>query len=829
MTRLRVPSTSLYKPPIADRHVGVSKSFTDPCPDRGLAVIQTVVLAVSTTNLCLYVPMFAFAGNAPLVIAHGGFSGLFPDSSEFAYRFAGQVSLANVIFWCDVQLTKDAAGVCAPNLNLANNTDISRIFPNQSKTYSVNGVSIQGWFSVDFTLKELTSVNLIQGVFSRPDKFDGIFPVVTVNLIPQFSPPGLWLNVEHDVFFTQRNLSMRSFVLSVFKRTIVDYVSSPEVNFLKGLMARLPTGTKLIYRVLGQTDVDPSINQTYGSLLSNLTFIKTFASGILVPKSYIWPVDASLYLLPHTTLVSDAHKAGLEVFASDFANDAPFAYDFSFDPVAESLSYIDNGNFTVDGMLSDFPITQSEAIACFAHIGKNVSGQESPLVISSKGASGDFPGCTDLAYQGAISDGVDILDCPVQMTKDGIAICLSSINLLDSTLVAQSSFGNLTTTISELGISNGIFTFSLTWSQIQTLTRQCACYHPWRHGWTHSDGRNSRGVKCEWVSAHGTTHRDMVGHKMMAGIVGLELAAISNPYANYGLTRDPIKKNAGKFMTLSEFLVLAKNASSVSGVLISIEDAAYLAEYQGLDVTDVVLGTLRNASFSTQKVMIQSTNSSVLTKFKKESNYELIYVVDENIRGADNSSITEIKTFASAVVVSKSSVLTDNAQYLTAMTNVVQMLQAFQLQVFVQIFRNEFVSQAWDFFSDATVEINSFVMGAGIDGVVTEFPGTAVRYKKNRCLGLDSKTPNYMSPVQPGGLYQLITPSALPPAEAPYPLLTESEVVEAPLPPVAILAPPPGNGSNQATAPTNSNAQLEVVSSVIPSFLAFLIATLALF
>ncbi|KAI8557529.1 hypothetical protein RHMOL_Rhmol04G0017600 [Rhododendron molle] len=718
------------------------------------------------------------SGNAPLVIAHGGFSGLFPDSSEAAYQFAGQDSLANVIFWCDVQLTKDAAGVCAPNLNLANNTDISSIFPNQNNTYSVNGVSIQGWFSVDFTLKELASVNLIQGVFSRPNKFDGVFPVVTVNVIPQFSPPGLWLNVEHDVFFTQRNLSMRSFVLSVFKSTIVDYVSSREVNFLKGLVARLPTGTKLIYRFLGQNDVDPSINQTYGSLLSNLTFIKTFASGILVPKSYIWPVDASLYLLPHTTLVSDAHKAGLEVFASDFANDASFAYDFSFDPVAESLSFIDNGNFTVDGMLSDFPITQSEAIACFAHIGKNVTGQESPLVISSKGASGDFPGCTDLAYQGAISDGVDILDCPVQMTKDGIAICLGSINLLDSTLVAQSPFSNLTTTISELGISNGIFTFSLTWSQIQTLR-----------------------------------------------------PAISNPYANYRLARDPKYKIAGKFMTLSEFLVLAKNASSVSGVLISIEDAAYLAEYQGLDVTDVVLDTLQNASLSTQKVMIQSTNSSVLTKLKKESNYELIYVVDENIGGADNSSITEIKTFASAVVVSKSSVFTDNVEYLTSMTNVVQMLQAFQLKVFVQIFRNEFVSQAWDFFSDATVEINSYVMGAGINGVVTEFPGTAARYKKNRCLGLGSKTPNYMTPVLPGSLYQLIPPTELPPAEAPNPLLTELEVVEAPLPPVAILAPPPANSnsSNQATPPTKSNAQLEVVSSVVPSFLALLIATLALF
>lgn len=174
---------------------------------------------------------------------------------------------------------------------------------------------------------------------------------------------------QHDAFFTQQNLSMRSFVLSVFKTAIVGYVSSPEVNFLKSLVARLPSGTKLIFRFLGQNEVEPSTNQTYGTLLSNLTFIKTFASGILVPKSYIWPVDASLYLLPHTTLVSDAHKEGLEVFASDFANDVPFAYDFSYDPLAESLSFIDNGNFTVDGMLSDFPITQSEAIGkLFSHL-----------------------------------------------------------------------------------------------------------------------------------------------------------------------------------------------------------------------------------------------------------------------------------------------------------------------------------------------------------------------------------------------------------------------------------------------------------------------------
>lgn len=747
------------------------------CKSRSLVISCLLLLCSVSLASAQGSKWQTLSGNEPIVIARGGFSGLFADSSKIAYEVAGLVSLPNVYFWCDVQLTKDAAGICAPKLMLEKSTDISNVYQNRSRTYSVNGVSMQGWFSVDFTLKELEapSVYLIQGVDSRPDKFDGnMYPILTVQDVIQLGPPGLWLNIEHDAFFTQQNLSMRSFVLSVFKTAIVGYVSSPEVNFLKSLVARLPSGTKLIFRFLGQNKVEPSTNQTYGTLLSNLTFIKTFASGILVPKSYIWPVDASLYLLPHTTLVSDAHKEGLEVFASDFANDVPFAYDFSYDPLAESLSFIDNGNFTVDGMLSDFPITQSEAIGCFSHIGKNVSGQGSPLVISSKGASGDFPGCTDLAYKRAISDGVDILDCPVQMTKDGIAICLGSINLMDSTLVAQSMFSNLTTTNPELGITNGIFTFSLTWSQIQTLT-----------------------------------------------------PAISNPFSKYRLTRDPKFKNSGEFMTLSEFLVLAKNASSVSGVLISIEDAAYLAANQGLDVTDVVLGTLQNFSSSTQKVMIQSTNSSVLNKVKKERNYDLIYVVDENISGADNSSITEIKTFASAVVVRKSSVFTDNLEYLTGMTNVVQMLQAFNLQVYVQLFTNEFVSQAWDFFSDSTVEINSYVMGAGIDGVVTEFPGTAARYKKNLCLALGNNTPSYMSPVQPGSLYTLIDAAQLPPAEAPNPLLTESEVVEAPLPPVVALAPPPLSGTT--TPPTKSYGQPRVVSSIVPSFLAFLIATLALF
>jgi hypothetical protein len=54
--------------------------------------------------------------------------------------------------------------------------------------------------------------------------------------------------------------------------------------------------------------------------------------------------------------------------------------------------------------------------------------------------------------------------------------------------------------------------------------------------------------------------------------------------------------------------------------------------------------------------------------------------------------------------------------------------------VFVETFSNEFVSQAFDFFSDSTVEINSFIQGAGINGVITDFPKSAHRYTSARKL-----------------------------------------------------------------------------------------------
>ncbi|XP_035822944.1 glycerophosphodiester phosphodiesterase GDPDL3-like isoform X1 [Zea mays] len=639
-----------------------------------------------------------------------------------------------------------------------NCTIIASVFPQGKKTYKVNGVSTAGWFSVDYTSTVLLqNVSLKQSVLSRTPAYDGLFQINPVeNIFTLYKAPAVWLNVQHDSFYSQFKLSMRSYILSLSKQFIVDYISSPEVNFLTSISGRVSKKTKLVFRFLDERSIEPSTNQTYGSMLKNLTFVKTFASGILVPKSYIWPVTPDNYLLPYTSVVDDAHKAGLEIYAADFANDLTISYNYSFDPLAEYLFFIDNGAFSVDGVLTDFPITPSEAVGCFSNLNTSKIDHAKPLVISHNGASGDYPDCTDQAYEKAVADGADVIDCPVQVTKDGILICMSSVDLMDVTTVAKSQFASQVTTINSLKAGSGVFTFNLTWDDI------------------------SKNLK----------------------------PMISNPMSTYNLYRNPRNKNAGNFMRLSDFLTFA-NGKDLSGIMITVEHAAFMAEELGFGVVDAVIKALDDSGYSkqtAQNVMIQSTNSSVLVKFKQETKYNLVYMIEESVRDAAPSSLADIKKFADAVSVGTTSVFPETHYYLTNQTNkLVPTLKSAGLQVYVYVLMNEFASQPNDFFADATSQINAYVQSAKVDGVITDFPGTAHRYKLNSCTSMGKNMPLFMQPPQPGGLLSTILPDAQPPAAAPMPLLTDADVAEPALPPV----------SNTTTAASPSHAALRMRTHVL--------------
>lgn len=105
------------------------------------------------------------AGRSPRVIARGGFSGLFPDSSLDAYNFALQTGVADTVLWCDLQLTKDGAGICFPDLTMSNASNVEVVYPQGQTTYPVNGVPTPGWFTIDFSLRALSNVSCKSSFF----------------------------------------------------------------------------------------------------------------------------------------------------------------------------------------------------------------------------------------------------------------------------------------------------------------------------------------------------------------------------------------------------------------------------------------------------------------------------------------------------------------------------------------------------------------------------------------------------------------------------------------------------------------------------------------
>lgn len=88
----------------------------------------------------------SFAGNEPLVIARGGFTGLFPEGSQLAIGLSTDIS----IFLCNLQMTKDNGAFCVTGNTLDNATTIA-LFDPKEKTYNINGRDVRGHFSVDYT------------------------------------------------------------------------------------------------------------------------------------------------------------------------------------------------------------------------------------------------------------------------------------------------------------------------------------------------------------------------------------------------------------------------------------------------------------------------------------------------------------------------------------------------------------------------------------------------------------------------------------------------------------------------------------------------------
>lgn len=95
-------------------------------------------------------PCYICVGNLPEVVARGGYSGFFPDSSQSAYDLALDTSITGTIIFCNLHFTKDNDGFCVSQINLQNATNIEEFDPKGAKKYNINGQEINGYFGLDY-------------------------------------------------------------------------------------------------------------------------------------------------------------------------------------------------------------------------------------------------------------------------------------------------------------------------------------------------------------------------------------------------------------------------------------------------------------------------------------------------------------------------------------------------------------------------------------------------------------------------------------------------------------------------------------------------------
>ncbi|WP_313527343.1 glycerophosphodiester phosphodiesterase family protein, partial [Stutzerimonas kunmingensis] len=106
----------------------------------------------------------ARAEPTPLVIAHRGASGYLPEHTLAAYALA--VFQGADYIEPDLVMTRDGQIVARHDNELGLTTDVSQRpeFADRKRTQQVDGVTLTGWFSEDFTLAELKTLRAIERI-----------------------------------------------------------------------------------------------------------------------------------------------------------------------------------------------------------------------------------------------------------------------------------------------------------------------------------------------------------------------------------------------------------------------------------------------------------------------------------------------------------------------------------------------------------------------------------------------------------------------------------------------------------------------------------------
>ena len=327
---------------------------------------------------------------APLVLAHRGASGYRPEHTLAAYRLAVRQGADYVE--PDLVSTRDGVLVARHENEISGTTDVAEHpeFADRRTTKVVDGVSLTGWFTEDFTLAELKTLRAVERIpLLRPGntRYDGRYEVPTlqevIDLVRSESRRlgrtiGIYPETKHPTYFDSIGLSLEEPLVAALRSNGLDRPDSPvfiqsfEVSNLVELSRMVDVPLVQLLSGPGTVPFDLVGSEgapTYGEMAtaSGLAEIATYADGVGPEKSYVIPRRADGTLGRPTSFVREAHRAGLLVHAYTFrAENAflPVDYRIGSDPTdygdyaGEITAYLEAG---LDGFFADHPDLAVEA------------------------------------------------------------------------------------------------------------------------------------------------------------------------------------------------------------------------------------------------------------------------------------------------------------------------------------------------------------------------------------------------------------------------------------------------------------------------------------
>ena len=359
-----------------------------------LAASPLVALALVSSGTATAGPPATDSGHSarddrPLVFGHRGASGYRPEHTLASYDLA--IRMGADVIEPDLVTTSDGVLVARHEPEIGGTTDVADHpeFASRRTTKNLDGVPTTGWFTEDFTLAELRTLRAkerIPQIRQENTLWDGRYQVPTfqevIDLAKRASRQygrtiGIAPETKHPTYFRAQGLPLEPALIRTLNANRLNYRGAPvwvqsfEVSNLVALdrvlrvnLVQLTSASGAPYDFVATGDP-----RTYADLTTpaGLRGVARYADVLGPDKTQIVPRNAAGESQAPTTLVRDAHRAGLEVVPYTFRAEN------SFLPLElrRGTNPADYGNFFaelaqfyglgVDGLFSDQPDIAREA------------------------------------------------------------------------------------------------------------------------------------------------------------------------------------------------------------------------------------------------------------------------------------------------------------------------------------------------------------------------------------------------------------------------------------------------------------------------------------